>query len=1255
MLEVTCEDISRLNAQQLTDLLRRLLHLEASKYGIPVSAAHVSLRINVGDGGEDGKISWDGGIDKTDFLPNRLVLFQCKAVQDFSAAQAARELIKDSDVKQRVDDVLGAGGAYVLFTTRPFNGQQIDERISKMREALRLAKVSYAEDATLEVYDANRIRDWANQYASAVIYVCASIGKPSVLGAKTWSEWASLPGMAAPEYVSNATLASNIDQIRAAVDSPKCVMRLTGLSTVGKTRLVFESFRPEEDIFDANEPAISLRVVYVDAEGATSLAQELSDLQRSQPYGVLVVDNCPLDLHKQLSREARREGSRLSLVTIDLNPAEAFDADPVLRMEPLESETIVAILKMDFSSIQDDELKRIAAFSQGFPEFAVRLAEAWRDKRPDVGLINDEEVVRRLLWGRGEPDKRAEHAVTALALFEQLGCDGAAETELEHVAQNVCGMHPDEFHQHIVRFQHLGIVERRGHFARVRMPPLAVELAAQWWRCTRATTAKRIIADLPDRLAEAMCERMTMLDFLQPAQDLVAELCGEQGSFGQAEVLNTERGSRLFRAFVEVNPEATSQTLVREFGNMSHAELREVSAGRRHLVWALEKLAFRHSTFQNAAQVLLRFSGAENEKWSNNATGVLLQLFHVHLSGTEVGPEDRLKVIDRALHSSVPQECEIGVEALKHALENSHFTRTCGAEQQGSGPSLRDWKPKYWSEIFSYWRECLDRLKVIMSGRPELASLARRALAEQVVGLLISDELIPDLEDAIRAAADSANGYWPEGYSSVSNAIRYRSPKLPEAARDALERWKRLLGPDNLDSAGRLRLVVSEPEWAHEEDESGKFVDISRIRAEDLANECAAESDHWLPLFKDLFSGEQRQGFAFGAQLGRVLDSPERLLELAVGELRAASRVAPNPAVLCGFLSTLYERYPSLVEETIDRFAQSPPLQEFLVALVRSVPITKRHLESVAELVGAGVIEPDHTRSLSYGKALDHLEPSVISEFALQIAGSAKGAARAALEILFMYTHGNAEHWNRIADDMRTLVTHPNLELTHTVGTSDWYHWQQVTAKLLTAGAEVEFASKVAQTIIHACAERSARYQVTEDVLTPLLERYFDAVWPQFGECLLERGSRGFWLSEILGVSANDKSKGSPLFRDDLRERLFKWVDETHGAPEVLARITPIYESGEESASWHAVARHLIDEHSQKEGVLSGILANLGSFGWTGSLVPHYEKQLRIFSELLDHDQLSVRAWATKYISWLKSQIDHEVRRDEDRQIGVYW
>ena len=69
---------------------------------------------------------------------------------------------------------------------------------------------------------------------------------------------------------------------------------------------------------------------------------------------------------------------------------------------------------------------------------------------------------------------------------------------------------------------------------------------------------------------------MKYLGYSDKAKTIIEKLACENSPFDNAEVLNSELGSRLFRSFVEVNPVAVSQNLTRVFSNKSKDKLRSV-------------------------------------------------------------------------------------------------------------------------------------------------------------------------------------------------------------------------------------------------------------------------------------------------------------------------------------------------------------------------------------------------------------------------------------------------------------------------------------------------------------------------------------------------------------------------------------------------------------------------------------------------------------------------------------------------------
>ena len=174
---VEADQITQLNDIQLTQLLNVLLNAEAIKSGLAQSAVQVALNIRVSDGGEDGRIKWSGGIERTSFIPNRFTQFQNKATT-MTPAECANELVaSDGTIKTMVLESLSQNGAYVLFTTQNLNVKQKQARITKMRNKLTGLGFSSASSAELQIYDASQIANWVNNYLIAITSVLNWIGR----------------------------------------------------------------------------------------------------------------------------------------------------------------------------------------------------------------------------------------------------------------------------------------------------------------------------------------------------------------------------------------------------------------------------------------------------------------------------------------------------------------------------------------------------------------------------------------------------------------------------------------------------------------------------------------------------------------------------------------------------------------------------------------------------------------------------------------------------------------------------------------------------------------------------------------------------------------------------------------------------------------------------------------------------------------------------------------------------------------------
>lgn len=1259
VFEVTPEHLSRLNSVQLTALLKRLLHLEAERYGLPTSGVHVPLRITVSDAGEDGRIEWSRGPARTDWTPRRFTLFQVKATS-LTPQQSADELVdQQGRLKGSVRDAFKKKGAYIFFCGRDYNKKAIDARIKR---ATQLAKAKLGKNSKLgliDFYDANRIASWTNQYFAAAISVLEQCGQSLPLGLQTWGHWSGYDAHIKYQFTTDETLSGLAQQLRSFFlgHSTKKVARLVGLSGLGKTRLALEAFRPPPDqLTDPMGAALSQRIVYIRVPDA-HLVSQVIDWRNQNIDGFLIVDDCDHNLHAQLAQEVKHSASRLSLLTLDFVADEKPDStDPLLILKQSGSDVIRGILRQSYTGLADPDLDRIVEFAQGFPQMAVLLAEARLQDLPDMGSLNNNDLLRRLLWGHGQPNEHDSRIVEVCALFEVLGVSGTVIDQLKFVAREFYSDQFQTFYSRLTVLEERGIVERRGDFVRVHPKPLAVRLAADWWRKCHPEEAKRLFhLDMPQGLIESLCSRLAMLDFLPEAREIAGELCSDSGPFGQAEVLNSERGSRCFCSIVEVNPTAALLTLTRAFGSWSRDDLLKVGPGRRQLVWSLEKLCCRRQTFAGAARLLLAFASAENERWANNATGSFLQLFNLYLSGTEVPAIDRIVVPFEAVTSDIDEIRRLGVKALSRALDAGHFMRFSGVEFQGSGAPIEEWRPKSFSEVAPYWDSVESKLIDLASSGSALAELAAHELVSHIREQIALGR-IDHVESWIERAVSPHRSLWSEALDQLQQASQYDGPRMPPAALARVEKLNARLQPTDLQS--RIRLLVSSPPFEHVQQDDGTFRYLDREKAEAFAQECAQQVDAFLPLVNLIVSGEQRQAFAFGSKLGYLAPTPKKLISAASDALKEMPTASANPSFLAGILHGLQTKDPAMVQSALDDFAAETQLAEYMGRLTQSIRVSEQDLARLLGLVKNQKLRARELASLAYGQALAHLSLEQLGPFLRELTVQGSEAAVSAFEIAFFYVYPK----KLVESDLRGLIREifllPGI-LANVMGsgTHQVENFLEIARQLVADASEETLGTKLIDEAVTICETSNEPYSLMrsfKSLIGTILRAHPKTAWDRIGQSVIKGDPlKRFRLQHLLGrgFEPGESRLVSVLPIEFLRS----WCHaHPNAAPQFLAGILPPLEKTNSGSDWSPAMLTILKEFGDQERVLDELAANMGTFSSVGSAANYYESFLQPLEKLLSHRSKKVSKWASTQLDWHQKMIAEEKKREEERGFGIF-
>jgi len=1255
ILEVAPADIKQLDERQLTKLLLGLLRFEASKFEIPKSSISGSLEIKAGDGGEDGRIKWSGGPENTEWIPNRYTLFQCKA-EDIGPTKCKDEILSADALKPRIRDLFDHGGSYVLFFTQECNQQMKDKREDKIREGIQSTGIFDSTTVDIKIYDANAISAWVNQYISLIVQVLSWRGTNLPKCISSWEDWSRYPGNEV-EYVSDDILEGHILQLREHFTGERKVARIVGLSGLGKTRLALEVFRPSGNPEECTESQLIYnQVVYIDAaDDSDGLQGIIKQWRENNLEGILVVDNCELELHQRLRREIEHSDSRLSLLTLDYNPESNSD-EHIISLKPASNEVIRGIVEQSYPELQSLDIDRIVEFAEGFPQIAVMLAKARLNEAFDMGNLNDDILIKKLLWGRRDQNDNAHKVISGCSLFTKLGFLDDVNNQSNFVADNICGVSRDEFYSCAIDFIEHGILDKRNRFVRVVPVPLAIRLAADWWKRCRSEKAKELIAgDMPDGMPEALCDQISKLHYVHEAKQLTKDLCGDRGPFGQTEVLNSDKGSRLFRSLVEVNPIDTANALDRAFGSWNREQLLQVKAGRRNLVWSLEKLCFWEETFPIAARILLSFAVAENETWGNNATNMFYQLFHYLLSGTQAPPNLRLNVLDEALDSNDVEFKKVAIEALGHALQTHHFSRTRGVEIQGSRAPQEEWRPKVWQDVFDYWTKCFERLIPLAIIDDELGALARKQITSNMRGLVQYGRM-ENLDSALKTICVDNGIFWPEASKEVKTIISFDGCKLPSEGREKLKEWLEFLEPQTF--AQRWELIVSSPPFGIEIEEDKKYIDKSHRLAIEFAEECSKNPQELFDHLHLAFEGEQRQGYAFGHSLGEHLNQDETFVQKSLSILKNLTPDIANSSVLCGFVRAINIKNPHLIEEMLDSIVKDNTLYIHAIKLTCSIIPQKKDLDRIIELAKVGAFNPNDLRAFAHGSILKHLSSDDVISFCEDILSLGNEGILPALEVLFMYIFKDDEKFKLCQTELQKILEMPEIlcELGSASIMDSHYFKESVNLLLDNEQRNEEFAIKITKEILETCNSDSFVVGIVSDlepILRILLSKYRDVIWPIFGDALLSKES-DFYVATLLSPNNNTKFYSEGVLSELSAEFLTQWCsDNLDTAPAILAKLVPLFVKDDESYSFHPIAKSLIYNFGDRQDVQSAIDSNMWCFSSYGSRIPYYEKQIEAIQKLEDNNNPNLNRWYTKIIASLNERIKYEKGREEERKIGI--
>ena len=1054
-------------------------------------------------------------------------------------------------------------------------------------------------------------------------------------------------------YISFPKFAEIRHQI---LTEPYRLIQFMGLSGIGKSRMIFEIFH---GIDNSNN-------YYCSNASDDRLLNELSTFlrERMNEEGVIVLDDCNGDAFSKISKLRLEINTKYKIIGIyndteDIVRERGVNQLYLNRRDLLDSVNQYIQDQIGLLGNQAENIVRqIQDISDGFPVVAIKAIQSYRENGV-TNLMNEDELWKKMCGYQSlTVDERV--ALQSLSLFEPLGYEQefARDYQMVKYNENITPFDynhlkiDDIFEKLVKSYKNKELIEINSCWLLVRPLPLAVWLVGQWFRNCGQNRFVQVLNDLDaiqeqaqaNRMKRALCKRIQNMQDNEKAKYLFERLMAVGTPFHYEEVVCSDFGSQLFLAISTVNPVAVTNCLYDVVMPQSIDWTKNIKGDvRRNYIWCLERLSMPETTFRKAALLLAKFSLAENESWANNATGQLLQLFHVALSGTETTLRQRLDVIEE-LRTLGDEYIPIVLKVIDSAFSYSHFSRNAGYEHI-DGKVYTDFEPMG-VDICEYWEGCIKILGELLQYRPDSVNQIADIIVSHVYDLSLRSGCYDYLEKLINMVVNARGNEWPEMHKQLLKLKRYNQDRLSTERKAKIDGWLKLFGAKDflltLDEVHATfyadnRELSFEDKMAHAVE---YFTPIAkRFRDEKLYS----DSELVLRLLDS-----QTNEIAFIRAISNVLtlQQVKELFDVIIKNIAGKAQDYQS-----SFLNILYFSLPE--SEAKRKFLQSiydlKKYQQYIVLKTNSETSDLKVLKEVVDIINNKHISPKTSlRQYLYRVNIDS------SERMFEVCSYIRKNVGNSEDILLDYIVANEFSSFILEGEMKTLTMELLLNYDYAKSTVDAYNVNSLVTNILESGKEVDFAISYNKKLLREIKDYDS-FRVNEHLYYTLLPKYQDSI---LGDILKEISNResDFWYFGGKDLGSGDGFGVGPLFQCNIETIKEVCLQESQGClPYRLAYLAPVFDYSDKdepsfSQFFYWLLEHF-DSFKEQEEILSEFSSNMGSYSWVGSIIPLLEKKINCFKKLEHHTNTIVKKWVIENILSLSEQLRKELNSESYRKL----
>ncbi|MGE0684017.1 MAG: hypothetical protein AB7P69_24315 [Candidatus Binatia bacterium] len=1170
-------------------------------------------------------------------------------------------------LREEIKALIQENGAYIIVSS---NGSTTETALKNRIEAMKEA-VSDGENYQnlhLDFLDRGRVATWVRSHPSLILWVRNKIGR-SLQGWRPYENWANAPGGVEEEYLLDDSLrlhdgTKSIDKglsvedgllkLRSALSTPGAPVRLTGLSGVGKTRLVQALFdqRVGEHVLNPSQAFYTDMSDGPVPDPSTLANQFITDKTRA----ILIVDNCPPDLHHRLTQTCSRPQSTVSLLTVEYDVRDDLpEATSVFRLEPASEEIIEKLIEKRFSHISQVDARTIAGFSGGNARVAIVLAHTVQPGETLSGF-RDEALFKRLFWQRHyQSESLLESAAVCSLVYSFEGVDANSEKSELRFLSSFINKSGAELYQDVAELKRRDLIQSRSVWRAVLPHAIANRLARRALESIpKDIFVSRFLNSGSERMIRSFTHRLSYLHDCQTAIEIVNDWLGQDGYIGKSICHLNDLDLNILRNIAPVSPEKTLDAIERA-ANQSEGDLFTSRENSHYTTFVrlLRHLAYDPVLFERSVKLLCRYALSEGKDEKNNSTrNVLESLFYIYLSGTHAPVEARAGIIEELVDAENQDKQELGLRLLDAALETWHFSSSYGF---GFGAWPRDYgyHPETQEEITHWFATFIGICTRLTLSCQPIAEQARKLLAKNLRGLWTKAEMFDVLEESAKQIQEQRA--WNEGWLAVRGILRFDGKDFNQEIKERLHRLGNLLKPVNLLEQART-FALSEQHGAFAlEDDFDDHEDASAgwHRAEETTRKIGAQVaqkiDELQDLLPDLVSTDGARLYSFGRGLADGCSNKQEFLQILRTALEKTPPEKRRINIIRGFLASCAESDLSFYNSMLDGLVSDDVLGEWFPILQTTSTIDQRGVERLHEALDLGKARIHMFQVLAWGRAHESISDDELAGLLTKICSKGDGIG-VIIEILRMRFHGRNTESPKCSDNL-LAVAREVLSMYPFAGERRGSHEHD------------HVLAEIAHICLNGKDGARAATHVSQHLARAIMEhRIYAFDYPRLRSSLAQ-AQPAMFLEVFLGgntledyqrrrlVSYDSDSYENPLNQIP-DEALLSWCEnEPTARYPLVASVIEAFEKSNDTdkLKWKPVVYAIFERAPNLGAVLEHLSDAIEPMAWSGSRADILQTRSALFQNLFQHDNAEIRAWSRSQYVALQEEIKRE-REWEERQ-----